>query len=560
MIQRTDLHQWVCSALLVSGMLVAGPSSPRSQASQGPAQAPHLVFSTFLGGSTACADCSDIRTWGLNAASDARGNTYLTGGTKVSDLPVLHAWQNAPAANSRLSAFVAKYDPEGALLWCTYLGGNSDNMGIGVAVMPDGGVAVAGMTEADGSEPFPTLRAFQDHNNGQTDYFVTVFDANGVARYSTYLGGSAVDGESDPFSDDNTNGNNIAADSHGLVYVTGFTQSAGIGGVKFPVTPNAIQNDMWGPSDAFLTILDPSKSGADSLVYSSFLGGHGDEKGHGVAVNGGGGKVTVVGYTNSPDLPTTADAYRPQPPPQGWHSNGFVAQIKSNKPGKASSRYTMRYCTYLGGDSDNSRDDVYGVVVDAEGIILATGRTVSADFPMTKNGPSIYDSAPFLIYGQSNDQPFLVKINPSLKGKASLLYATFLGGGGFCSGVAVDGKGRAWIAGEETAGGVPYVPRNHAVESPQLFPTTQDALIPSYQGAMDGILMKTNTKGSKLKYSTYLGGTGNDRAYGVALDAKGNVVVTGVTSSEDFPLKNPAQTWPGGTQNAFIAKFSSVDS
>ena len=181
-------------------------------------------------------------------------------------------------------------------------------------------------------------------------------------------------------------------------------------------------------------------------------------------------------------FPTTANGYRGQPPPQGWHSNGFVAQIKSSKPGKASSRYTMRYCTYLGGDSNDSRDDIYGVVMDGSGLILATGRTVSADFPMTKNGPSIYNSAPFLIYGQSNDQPFLVKIDPSKKGKASLAYATFLGGGGFCNGVAVDSKGRVWVAGEEDAEGVQYVPENHPVESPQLFPFTQDALIPPTRG------------------------------------------------------------------------------
>lgn len=554
--RRATYHPVVLLLMVITTIPGSGLSSANAQAPLPAKGTEHLVFSTFLGGATACADCSDVRTWGLNAASDAHGNTYLTGGTKVSDLPVLHAWQNAPAANSRLSAFVAKYDPEGHLLWCTYLGGNSENMGIGVAAMPDGGVAVAGMTEADGSEPFPTLRAFQDHNNGQTDYFVTVFDADGNARYSTYLGGSAVDGEGGIFSDDNTNGNNVAADGHGLVYVTGFTQSAGIGGVKFPVTQNALQNDMWGSSDAFLAILDPSKSGADSLVYSSFLGGHGNEKGHSVAVNDGGGKVTVVGYTNSSDFPTTANGYRPQPPPQGWHSNGFVAQVKSSKPGKPSSRYTMRYCTYLGGDSDDSRDDIYGVVMDAKGIILATGHTVSADFPMTEKGPSIYNSAPFLIYGHANDQPFFVKIDPALKGKASLVYATFLGGGGFCNGVAVDAKGRAWVAGEESAEGVPYVPQAHPAESPQQFPYTQDALIPSYQGAMDGILMETNPKGSKLKYSTYLGGTGNDRAYGVAVDAKGDVVVTGLTSSEDFPLKNPAQTWPGGQQNAFVAKFS----
>jgi len=68
--------------------------------------------------------------------------------------------------------------------------------------------------------------------------------------------------------------------------------------------------------------------------------------------------------------------------------------------------------------------------------------------------------------------------------------------------------------------------------------------------------MGTNTNGSQLNYSTHLGGKGNDRAYGLAFDPSGNVVVTGLTSSLDFPLKNQAHPWPGGKQNAFIAKFA----
>ena len=79
-----------------------------------------------------------------------------------------------------MSAFLAKYDPAGKPLWCTYLGGNNQSMGIGVAAMPDGGVVVAGLTTSDASGPFPTtITAFQGQNNGQSDYFVTVFDANG---------------------------------------------------------------------------------------------------------------------------------------------------------------------------------------------------------------------------------------------------------------------------------------------------------------------------------------------------------------------------------------------
>ena len=218
----------------------------------------------------------------------------------------------------------------------------------------------------------------------------------------------------------------------------------------------------------------------------------------------------------------------------------------------------MRYSTYLGGETSDARDDVYGVVMDAKGLVVATGRTMSADFPMRKSGSSIYNGAPYLGPGV-NDQPFLVKIDPSLTGKASLAYGTFLGGAGFCTSVAADAKGNVWVAGEESAEGVKYVPRNHPVESPEQFPYTMDAMTTSFRGGdLDCILMGTNPKGSTLSYSTYLGGDDDDRAYGLAVDAAGNAVVTGLTSSEDFPLKNPAQKWPGGTQNAFVAKFSSL--
>ena len=95
-------------------------------------------------------------TFAQNAACDAQGNTYVTGATTVSDLPVLNAYQPSPAAGSTMSAFVAKYNPAGQLLWCTYLGGNNQSMGVGVAAMPNGGVAVVGITTSDASGPFPT--------------------------------------------------------------------------------------------------------------------------------------------------------------------------------------------------------------------------------------------------------------------------------------------------------------------------------------------------------------------------------------------------------------------
>ena len=555
------LHGYFCLLLCLSFVGCGGGSG--SGGSGG--STPHLIFSTYLGGSKCCLPGCSALTFAQNAAVDTQGNTYVTGATTVCDLPVLNASQPKPAANSALSAFVAKYDLAGNLLWLTYLGGDNMSLGIGAAVMPDGGVAVAGLTSSDASGPFPTMNAFQNNYNGQTDYFVTVFDASGDMRYSTYLGGSGVEGTSAGFTDDNNSGNNVAVDAQGLVYITGSTDSAGgDGAIPFP-TQNAIQANIGGKTDAFLSVIDPGKSGGSSLVYSSFLGGEDDEKGHGVAVNASGSRITVVGYTKSQHFPTTpANAYRSQAAPPGYISNGFVSQFDLSLRGDSFSRYWTHYSTYLGADTIDARDDTYGVALDPKQCIVVTGRTMSADFPMTGPGvPSIYNSAPYLKPGTSGDEPYLVKIDPSLTGEASLVYSTFLGGGSatnggetaFCTSVSVDSYGAAYVGGETSSLGVEYTPSS---EAPQLFPYTKDALFPALQGEFDAVLMQISRDGATLDYSTFFGGTDNDRTYGLAVDAAGNVVLTGLTFSDDFPLQNPAQTWPGNTSqsNAFVARFS----
>ena len=103
-----------------------------------------------------------------------------------------------------------------------------------------------------------------------------------------------------------------------------------------------------------------------------------------------------------------------------------------------------------------------------------------------------------------------------------------------------------------------YVPSGHPVEAPQEFPYTPDALLTALQGSWDAICMQIAPDGATLGYSTYLGGIDSDRTYGLAVDPADNVVLAGLTFSADFPLRNPAQTWPGNTgcQNAFVTKFS----
>jgi hypothetical protein len=579
MIRRVILHPIAGLMLVITAILGVGHLSALAQAPgpAGPTQ--RLVFSTYLGGSVSFVPFSKAYTFAQNSACDAQGNIYVTGATTVSDLPgTTNAFQPTPAPNSTMSAFVAKYNPAGQLLWCTYLGGDNQSMGVGVAAMPNGGVAIVGITTSDDSGPFPTSNAYQPRNNGQSDYFVTVFGANGNLQYSTYLGGSGIEGgvvvqplQPITFPDNSNSGNSVAVDANGLVYVAGMTASGGgSGATPFPVTTNALQKNLAGTMNACLCIIDPTQSGPSSLVYSSFLGGDHDTQGHSVAVNPSGSNITVGGFTTSSDFPTTANAYRSSAPGdfEPNCSNGFVTQIQSSNPGFLDSQYTMFYSTYLGADSRTARDDVYGMTMDPSGLIVATGRTQSAGFPMTPAGvPTIFNSASYLQEGVSGDEPYLVKINPSLTGTASLVYSTFLGGGSqdgqppngwgsFCTSVGVDALGTVYVAGESNAQGTVYVPSGTPVEAPQEFPYTSNALIKAPQGSSDAIFMQITPFGASLGYSTYLGGTLSDRTYGLAVDPNRNVILTGLTFSSNFPLQNPAQTYPGnGYQNAFITKF-----
>ena len=530
-----------------------------------PRTSPQLIFSTYVGGSTPCDRCkaADVNTFVLNSASDGDGNTYVTGATQVKDLPVKNARQSQPAAGSLKSAFVIKLDATGQILWATYFGGNNQTVGIGIVAMPGGGVAIAGLTSSDSGNPLPTKNAYQAaYHGGLSDYFVAVFDSDGNLEYSTYLGGSAAEGEAPSQFDDNTsNGNNLAVDSSGLLYVTGTTASGNVT-LSFPLTPNAVQPKFGGMTDAFLAIIDPGKTGSASLLYSSFIGGELVENGHAITVNKSGSTIAVVGYTDSTKFPATANGLRSTPPKSG--SNGFVAQLSSSLPGNPSSQYTVPYATYLGASSSQARDDSYAVAQDPAGLIVITGRTQSADFPMLPSSrASIYNSAPYLGQGSSDDEPYLVKLDTSATGADSLVYATFLGGGNggaFCTAVAVGNSGASYVVGETSAPGILYQYSGVPQEAPTATPYTADALSTANNGSPDVLLMQVSADGGTLSYSTFLGTPQNDRGYGVAVDPSGNVVVSGLTYSDNFPLKNQAQNWPGNTggANGFVTKFGGL--
>jgi hypothetical protein len=228
-----------------------------------------LVYSTFLGGSS--------REYGEAIAVDGSGSAYVTGDTGSTDFPTQSAFQTNQGLRD---VFVSKLSPTGdSLVYSTYLGGSSGDLGHGIALDGSGSAYVTGWTD---STDFPTRNPLQT-DRGSKDAFVTKLSPSGDSLvYSTYLGGSSHD-----------YGSAIAVDDSGSAYVMGYTVST-----DFP-TQKAYQLYQ-GIYDAFVTKLSPS---GDSLVYSTYLGGRYSEWGYGIATDKS-GSAYVTGATFSRDFPT----------------------------------------------------------------------------------------------------------------------------------------------------------------------------------------------------------------------------------------------------------------
>ena len=304
--------------------------------------------------------------------------------------------------------------------------------------------------------------------------------------YSTYLGGSGYD-----------RGSGIAVDSAGNAYVTGGTSST-----DFPVTPGAFQTTCGNPSscgNAFVAKLNPTGS---TLVYSTYLGGSGRSAGSGITVDST-GNAYVTGYTASTDFPVTPGAFQTI---CGGTCNGNAFVTKLNPTGSA-----LVYSTYLGDRGGGS-----GIAVDGADNAYVTGQTQSTDFPVT---PGAFQTTCTLSGNGDCNVAFVTKINPT---GSALVYSTYLGGSNIDSGfgIAVDSAGNAYVTGNTYSSD---------------FPTTPGAFQTNYGGNRDAFVTKINPTGSALVYSTYLGGSGEDLGFGIAVDSAGNAYVTGYTGSNNFP-------------------------
>jgi len=295
-----------------------------------------------------------------------------------------------------------------ALIYSTYLGGITSDFGFGLAVV-DSHAYVTGYTI---SSDFPTLNPYQTAQS-DADVFVSKLGITGnTLVYSTYLGG---------FADDVAHG--IAVNAGGNAYVIGETFSP-----EFP-TQNPYQTEQ-GSGDVFVTKLGSS---GDALIYSTYLGGGGNESGIGITVDGG-GNCYVTGRTDSPDFPT-------QNPYQGTYQGGandiFVTKLSAS--GNA-----LIYSTYVGGESSEAGSSI---AVDGGGNVYVTGYTSSANFPVLHSYQETF---------QGFADAFVTKLGSS--GDA-LIYSTFLGGSDDddANAIAVDDNGNAYVSGSTASTDFPIL-------------------------------------------------------------------------------------------------------
>jgi hypothetical protein len=355
-------------------------------------------------------------------AVDATGSAYVAGyAAKVLSGPVP---PDETAIKGHTDAFVAKLAPGGnELVYSTYIGGSSNDVGESIALDATGSAYVAGYTN---SADFPTQSPYQgSYRGGNWDAFVTKLTPAGNAlAYSTYLGGSG-----DEF------GLGIAADAAGSAYIFGETSSS-----DFPTqSPYQIQ-----PGSLFLTKLAPS---GNALVYSTYLGGVGVASTFpGTIAVDAMGSAYVTGATGSSNFPALPPVSLPQN-----YGGVFVTKL-------ALDGGSLVYSTVVGSGIDN---DARGIAVDAKGSAYITGRTGGVGFPTVNPYQATYGGG---------EDAFVTKLTPA--GDA-LVYSTFLGGSDYDEGygIAVDAAGSAYVTGETYSTNFPTLSPYQASNGQNVFVT-----------------------------------------------------------------------------------------
>jgi hypothetical protein len=410
-------------------------------------------------------------------------------------------------------------DPTINLLYSTYAGGIHNDQAFGMTVDLQGNTYLTGWAA---SQDFPvTGNAYQTTRMTIGSYLYDVivmkFDPSGTLLYSTFLGGAQ-----------NDQGGPIVANPDGSVYVAGFTQSS-----NFPVTSNAFQQVWGGGLDGFLTRIS---SDGSQLLYSTYLGGPGDEAITSMILNAD-GSLWMSGVASQAGLPASANAFQPQP---NGIDNSFVAKAQFDTSGNLQ----LPYLTFIGGSQSgetNGPGEGWGssLALDATGNVYIAGTTQSSNYPVTANA---YEQPVTLSHGCENSPNpntigVVTKFSPDL---SQMLYSTYFGGktedqNGFpvCNQVIgnihLDAKGNIWLYGD-------------TAESD--FPVTSNAISSQLNGngtaGQQAFLAELSADGTTLQYGTYLGGTGQDSDGSMVFDTAGDIWLTGSSNATNYPVTSDA--------------------
>jgi len=495
--------------------LIVG-AHPHARAAQ--AKAPELVYSTYFGASK-WDEAYDVDV-------DKAGNAYVAGFTFSPEFPVKGS--GPKKFEGVQDAFVARFSSKGELRFSTILGGSGVDVGQNVAVDKSGNSYVTGRTLSD---DFPTKSALQDDIRGEDcqgapcpDAFVTKVNRSGAVVYSTFFGGSGSE-----------EGWGIAVDAHGSAYIAGNTDSADL------PTHHAVQskNRSRGcgtqvpcPLDTFVTKLSPS---GRSIDYSTYLGGKGGEVSGGITVDSS-GSAYASGTTRSEDFPTK-NARQPKiagkecgPPPGFPCTDVFLTKLSS-------SGSSIVYSTYFGGTKN---DRSAGVAVDKQKRPYLTGSTESPNLPLQD---AVQDKLGNSSCGETEpkelcDDAFVSGLGSNGR---DLRFSTFLGGNAEDQslGVAVDSEGAIYVGGSTDS---------------RAFRTVEP-LQPKLGGAIDAFAAKFAPGGKSLVFSTFVGGSENERFSGLAVDESGAVTLAGRSDSPNFPTAAAEQGKLGGDIDAVVTKL-----
>ena len=398
-----------------------------------------------------------------------------------------------------------------------------------------------------GSERKAVPAHFRLLGNEQVGFEIAPYDRSRalvidpVLTYSTYLGGSGAESCSVITGQSFTPGcPAITVDLANNAYVAGATTST-----NFPVTSGALQATNAGSADVFIAKFNSSGSFGTTLDFATYLGGSGLDYPAGIAVDAA-SNVYVAGTTFSTNFPTNGR----NAPFQGtlYSSNGdahvFVSEINS-------AGSILNYSTYLSG---NGTDIATGIALDTSANAYVSGTTTSAqdagfDFPST---PGSLQTAP-----KATNQFFFSKLDTSIPGSTSMVYSTYIGGSNPSNGtatgggIAVDSSGNAYVTGGTNFTDMPLL---NAYQS-------------SPKGGLDVYAAKINpvaATGAQLIYGTYIGGSGNDIGYGIAVDNTSNTYITGSTDTltyTDFGFVLPSNltlfqsTYGGNPSDGFLVKL-----